>query len=253
MLQRFIELAGGTNDAKFIVLPMASEDPASSGANQVGEFKSLGVAQVESWVLTREQATNRLTVARLNGVTGIFFTGGDQSRLAAVLVNSPVHEKLKELYAWGAVIGGTSAGAAIMSQVMITEEELLNDDKTNALKFIKQRNIETTAGLGFLTDVVIDPHFIKRKRLNRLFSIVLEHPKLLGIGIDESTAIIVKPDGTFEVLGESGVMVIDARGAANIRADNCGDLSAREIKTHSLLATDRFDLTSGKVNGRNSD
>ena len=91
MTKRFIDLAGGTNRARIVVLPMASEDAASSGAHQVAEFKSLGAAQVESVVFTREQATNRLSATRLDGATGIFFTGGDQSRLAAVLVNSPVH------------------------------------------------------------------------------------------------------------------------------------------------------------------
>ena len=244
MMNRFIELAGGTNQARIIVLPMASEDAAGSGAEQAAEFKSHGAANVESVVLTREEATNHLSAARLDGATAVYFTGGDQSRLAAVLVNSPVHRKLKELYARGAVIGGTSAGAAIMSQVMITGEELLNDDKTNAFKFIKKHNIETAAGFGFMTNAVIDQHFIKRRRLNRLFSVVLEHPQLVGIGIDESTAIIVNPDGTFEVLGESAVMVIDPRRAANIRADQRGNLSARDIKTHVLVAGDRFDLTS---------
>lgn len=245
MLQRFIDLAGGTNQAKIIVMPMASEDAASTGAEQVAEFKSHGVAQVESVVLTRADATNRLSAKRLDRATGVYFTGGDQSRLAAVLVNSPVQQKLTELYARGAVIGGTSAGAAIMSQVMITGEELLNDDKTNTFKFIKKNNIETAMGLGFMTHAVIDQHFIKRKRLNRLFSVVLEHPQLVGIGIDESTAIIVNADETFEVLGESAVMVIDPRTATKIRADQNGNLSARDIKTHVLVAGDRFDLTDG--------
>lgn len=245
MIERFIELAGGTNHAKIVVMPMASEDAANSGADQVAELKAHGVTQVESMVLTREETTNPSSAARLNGATGVYFTGGDQSRLAAILVNSPVQKKLKELYARGAVIGGTSAGAAIMSQVMITGEELLNADKTNTFKFIKQNNIETAMGLGFLTNAVIDQHFIKRKRLNRLFSVVLEHPQLVGIGIDESTAIIVNPDETFEVLGESAVMVIDPRRATNIRADHNGNLSARDIKTHVFVAGDRFDLTDG--------
>ncbi len=251
MTKRFIELAGGANHAKIIVLSMASEDPVKSGEHQVAEFTSHGAAYVESVVLTRDEATNLASATHLDGATGVFFTGGDQVRLAAVLVETPVQQKLKELYARGAVIGGTSAGAAIMSQVMITGEELLNDDKTNTFKFIKQKNIETTAGLGFITNAVIDQHFIKRKRLNRLFSVALEHPKLVGIGIDESTAIIVNPDDTFEVMGESAVMVIDARHSTGIRADRSGNLAGRNIQTSMLLAGDRFDLTSGKtINSR---
>lgn len=241
MMKKFVELAGGTNEARIIVMPMASEDQASAGASQVKEFKSLGVAHVGAVALSRAEATNRSTTTRLDGATGIYFTGGDQSRLAAVLVNSPIQHKLKQLYANGAVIGGTSAGAAIMSEVMITGEELLNSDKANPFKSITRHNIETTAGLGILTNSVIDQHFIKRKRLNRLFSVVLEHPKLIGIGIDESTAIVVKPDDTFEVIGDSAVMVIDARKANRVHSDANGNLSAADIKTHLLLAGDRFD------------
>jgi cyanophycinase len=98
-----------------------------------------------------------------------------------------------------------------------------------------------------LTNAVIDQHFIKRKRLNRLFSIALEHPDLVGIGIDESTAIVVNPDDTFEVIGESAVMVIDPRKASGIRTDKSGNLSARNIRTHILVAGDRFDLMIGKT------
>ena len=247
MTKRFVELAGGKRQARIIVIPMASEDAAKSGEHQVAEFKSQGVGNVESVVFTREEATNRAAAARLDGATAVFFTGGDQSRLDAVIVDSPVHQRLKELYAHGAVMGGTSAGAAIMSKVMITGEELLNDDRTNAFKFIKRNNIQTIEGFGFLTNAVIDQHFIKRKRLNRLFSIALEHPTLVGIGIDESTAIVVNPDDTFEVIGESAVMVIDPRKANGIRTDKSGNLSARNIQTHILVAGDRFDLVSGNT------
>ena len=250
MIRRFIELAGGTNHAKIIVVPLASEDAEESGKHQVSEFQKHGVAHVESIVFTREEAGNPATVARFADATGVFFTGGDQTRLAAIITNSPVHQKLKELYARGAVMGGTSAGAAVMSQVMITGEELRNDDKTNAFTFIRRNNIETTVGFGFITNAIIDQHFIRRKRLNRLFSTVLEHPHLVGIGIDESTAIIVDPDDTFEVIGESAVMVMDPRAATHLHTDQKGNLSASNIRTHILLAGDRFDLNSGKIIGR---
>jgi cyanophycinase len=245
MLERFITLAGGTNNAKIIVLPMASEDAVGTGAEMVTEFKALGVTQIESVVLSRVEALNPESATRLNGATGVFFTGGDQSRLAAVLVHSPIQQTLKNLYRQGAVLAGTSAGAAIMSEVMITGEELLNHDKANAFRSIRQNNIETTAGLGFVTNAIIDQHFIQRKRYNRLFSVVLEHPNLVGIGIDESTAVLMNPDQTFEVLGESAVMVMDARSASNVRADQNGHLSVVDTRVHLLLAGDGFDLKSG--------
>jgi len=246
MMERFITLAGGTNNARIVVLPMASEDAVGTGAETVSEFKALGVARVESVVLTRAEALNPESAARLTGATGIFFTGGDQSRLAAVLVNSPIQQALKTRYTQGAVIGGTSAGAAIMSEVMITGEELRNDDKANAFRAIQQNNIETIAGLGFVTNAIIDQHFLQRKRYNRLFSVVLEHPNLFGIGIDESTAILIHPDQTFEVLGESAVLLVDARSTTNIRTDQKGHFSVAETKVHLLLEGDRFDLTKGR-------
>lgn len=242
MLNHFVDLAGGTNDARLIVLPMASEDAEQTGKSQVADFKSLGVRHVESVVLNRAESLNSSSASRLDGATGIYFSGGDQSRLAEILVNSPIQKKLKQLYADGAVIAGTSAGAAIMSEVMITGEELLNQDKTNTFTSIKKNNIQTVAGLGFLTNAIIDQHFIKRKRLNRLFSVVLDHPQLIGIGIDESTAIIVNPDATFEATGSGAVMVIDARASTQIHTNKLGDLSARDIKTHLLVAGDRFNM-----------
>ena len=245
MLGRFIELAGGTNRARIVVLPMASEAEAESGAAQVAEFKSSGATRVESLVFNRAQAMDLASAARLDGATGIYFTGGDQSRLAAVLVDTTLQIKLAQLRNQGTVIGGTSAGAAIMSEVMITGEELRNEDKKNAFRFIKKDNIEVARGLGFITNSIIDQHFIQRKRFSRLLSVVLEHPTLVGIGIDESTAILVKPDQSFEVLGESGVLVIDARSASGFRVDSAGHLAAQNIKTHLLLAGDRFDMTRG--------
>lgn len=245
MMERFITLAGGTNNAKIIVLPMASEDAVGTGAETVSEFKSLGVTQVESMVLTRTEALKPNSATRLSGATGVYFTGGDQSRLASVLVHSPIQQTLKKLYRQGAVIGGTSAGAAIMSEVMITGEELRNDDKANAFRAIQQNNIETIAGLGFVTNAIIDQHFLQRKRYNRLFSVVLEHPNLFGIGIDESTAVLIHPDQTFEVLGESAVLLVDARSATNIRTDQKGHFSVAETKVHLLLEGDHFDLKSG--------
>ncbi len=139
-------------------------------------------------------------------------------------------------------MGGTSAGAAIMSKVMITGDELINKDSSNIFTSIMQGNVETVEGLGFLDEVVVDQHFVKRKRLNRLISVVLEHPTLPGIGIDESTAIIVSPGGHAEVMGVGTVVVFDPRGAAGIHADARGNLAARNIALHIYNAGETFNL-----------
>lgn len=246
IMRRFVELAGGGEKARIIVLPMASGVPDTTGMEQTAELKGMGVRNVEWLLFTREQAMSKGFADRLNGATGIFFSGGDQARITAVVVGTPVQKKLHDLYAGGAVMGGTSAGAAIMSKVMITGNELINKDSTDIFVSIMKGNVETIEGVGFLDDVVIDQHFVKRKRLNRLLSVVLEHPGLPGIGIDESTAIVVNPDGSCDVVGEGTVVVFDPRQATGIHTDKHGNLAARTIITHIYSAGERFTTKTGK-------
>jgi cyanophycinase len=152
-----------------------------------------------------------------------------------------------ELHRNGVVIGGGSAGAAIMSKVMITGNELLNKDSTDAFVSILKGNIHTSEGLGFLEDAIIDQHFVKRKRYARLISKVLELPELVGIGIDEQTAIIVSPDHTFEVLGSSCVVVYDARSATTVRSGHDATLGAANLTMHVLLDGDRYNIGTGEA------
>ena len=242
IMKRFFELAGGPEKARIIILPMASGVPDTTGMEEKAEFQAAGVRNVEWLLFNREQASHPDIARKLEGATGIFFSGGDQARLTRVIVGTPVHEKLLALYRDGAVMAGTSAGAAIMSKVMITGDELINKDTVNIFRSIMKGNIQTIEGIGFLDKVVIDQHFIKRKRLNRLVSVVLEHPGLPGIGIDESTAVQVNPDGTFEVLGEGTVVVLDARKAHSIHADEHGNLAGRNIRMDVHSAGETFNL-----------
>jgi len=245
IMNRFIELAGGGEKGRIIVIPLASGTPDTSGMELTAEFKSKGVRNVEWLLFTREQALSEEFADKFNGATGVFFGGGDQARITRVIVGTPVQRKLKELYKDGAVIGGTSAGAAIMSRVMITGDELINKDTRNIFVSIRKGNVQTIEGLGFLDDVIVDQHFVKRRRLNRLISVVLEHPELPGIGIDESTSIIVSPGGIYEVLGEGTVMVFDARDAKNIHTDTHGNLAARGIRMDIFSSGERFSPQSG--------
>jgi cyanophycinase len=162
--------------------------------------------------------------------------------LTRIILGSPVHDTLHALYERGAVLGGTSAGAAIMSAIMITGDERLNRDSTNPFTAIRTGNVVTTRGLGFMQTVIIDQHFIKRKRHNRLISLVLENPSLIGVGIDEATAIIVSPDSTFRVAGEGTVMVLDPGRSSPVRTDRGGNLAASNILMHILKAGDVYDM-----------
>ena len=242
ILDRFIELAGGAENARIIVLPHASGEPDTSGIEQAAELRAHGAKHVEWFLFDRVQAMTPECVKRFEGVTGVFFTGGDQVRITKAMRGTPVHERIRELYRNGAVIGGTSAGAAIMSAVMITGEELRNKDSSNAFSTIMPGNVETIEGLGFVQTAVIDQHFVKRRRLNRLISVALEHPELPGIGIDESTAVQVNPDMTCEVLGRGDVVVVDARHAGAIHTGPNGQFGARGIVLHLFCPGERFNL-----------
>lgn len=243
IMTRFIDLAGGSGKAHIVVLPMASATPDTTAMEQAEEFRHLGAQNVEWIQITHDQASNDTLVARLDSATGIFFSGGDQVRITKAILGTAVHKKLRELYDRGAVIGGTSAGAAIMSEVMLTGEELINHDKEQMFPSIMKGNVENIEGLSFLNAVIIDQHFVKRRRLNRLLSVVLEHPKLPGIGIDESTAIQVNPDGSAEVMGQGSVVAVDARTATNIHTDGHGNFGAHGVSVHIYTVGERFVLT----------
>jgi cyanophycinase len=247
MMRRFIDLAGGPEEARIVVIPNASGDGDTSCMDMAEEFHALGVRNVGCCFLNREQASDPNSAKLLDGATGVYFTGGDQVRVTKALVGTPIHRKLLDLYANGAVMGGTSAGAALMSKVMITGDERLNKDTIDAFVFIKKDNVVTVEGIGFLTNVIIDQHFVTRKRHNRLISVVLEHPELIAVGIDEATAIIVHPRGVFDVIGRGNVVVYDATQAKGIRTDPRGNLAAGGIIMHLLVAGDSFDTKTRSV------
>ncbi len=239
-LEKFVRLCQGK---PILVITSASSVPQEAGENGVKQFKAHGAEQV-SWlhIDTPEIANADSTVARISRCGGIYFSGGVQQTLMQRIRGTRAETAIKKIYHEGGIIGGTSAGAAVMSRVMITGNELVAKDSSNAFATIQAGNIETETGLGFLEDVIIDQHFVKRKRNNRLISCVLEHPKLLGIGIDESTAILVYPDRHFEVFGESTVLIYDARKASGISKDQKGLLRGRAIKMHVLTEGDLFKL-----------
>ena len=253
IMQKIVDLGGGSQ-SKFLVIPMASSTPLDVALYQKYQLEKLGAGSVDFIICSRETADNDTSLAKLEGVTGIFFSGGDQRRLAAALVGTRFLEKIKEIYRKGGVVAGTSAGAAVMSRLMITgnelkyppDEESKNRDESYPFRTIEEKNIEVKEGFGFIENAIIDQHFVRRRRHNRLISLVLENPGLLGIGIDESTAIIVNPDQTFEVLGENTVLIYDATGAGNIGLDKNGNLSAFNVKMHLLQSGQRFDFANKK-------
>lgn len=239
LLERFIALAGGAG-AKILVIPFASEYTEEIGTSQAEEFRKLG-GQADDVLFEKGQADLDENLAKLDGVTGVFFSGGDQKRLTDMLLGTKFLERIKEIYRQGGVVGGTSAGAAVMSKIMITGEEAINKDQESVFPCIKNGNVITAEGFGFIDFAIIDQHFIRRKRENRLLELVVTH-QMPGIGIDESTAIIVAGDKSFEVLGDGSVMVFEPQFTAPPRTDERGNLSADRINLRILLSGDHYTL-----------
>ncbi|MEO8432274.1 MAG: cyanophycinase [Acidobacteriota bacterium] len=251
LIARFVELAGGAGHARIAVLPMASED-ADAGIELTAEFNKLG-ASAERVVLDRATADTPAGAARLAGVTGIWFGGGDQVKLTAAIGGTRAEAEIHARYREGAVLGGTSAGAAVMSTPMITGDEKKPGGARppakgsgDAFMTIARDNVITENGFSLIGGTVIDQHFVRRRRSNRLISVILEHPDLVGIGIDESTALEVGPEGPWRVLGESAAVVFDARGAA-ITPPGARTLGATGVRMSVLPAGSRYDRESGKA------
>ncbi len=249
MMKRYIELAGG-DSAKIVVVPFASGDTYETAVYQTNQFKEYGCANVDFVYFEQGQADLDSNLNKLNGATGVYFTGGDQSKLTKILAGTKFFDKIKEIHKNGGVVGGTSAGAAVMSKIMLTGSELINQNDNGSFPCIMKGNVETTEGFGFVEDAIIDQHFVKRKRENRLITLVIEH-RLTGIGIDEATAIIVKPDNSFEVFGEGSVMVFEPDFATAPRTDKNGNLSADKIVMHILLSGDTYKIPHKQITNAN--
>ena len=224
---------------------MASADGEASGEEKAADFRTLGASARSLW-LTRQQADGDSVVAIVDSATGIWFGGGDQVLLTRALRGSRIEEAIRRRYASGAVVGGTSAGAAVMSAVMITGDERrpggARRDTSLAFVTIAAGDVVTDTGFALIGNAIVDQHFVRRRRHNRLISLVIEREPHLGVGIDESTALLVHPDGRWTVEGASVAVIYDARRAA-VRRDTT--LGASDIRMHVLPAGSTFDPRTG--------
>lgn len=248
LVREFVALAGGPGKARIVVFAMASEEGETSGEEKAVQLREFGATARNVWI-TRPQAMTDSVARLLNDATGIWFGGGDQVRLADVLRGTPTERAIHARFAAGAVVGGTSAGAAVMSRVMITGDEKrpggARRDSTLAWGTIERDNVVTQDGFALLPDVIVDQHFLRRKRYGRLLALVLEREPHLGAGIDESTALIVRPDGTWVVRGASAVVVFDARRATRDASSTL--LQGSEVRTHVLTEGATFDPSTGQA------
>ena len=200
ILREFLRCAGGTK-AHIVIMTAATSLPGEVGDNYIRVFERLGAEDVRVLdTQTPEDANNPEYLEAIEQATGIFFTGGDQARIISCLKDTKLDAAMHKRYSEGIIIGGTSAGAAMMPDMMIIE----GDSETNPRVDV----VAMGPGMGFLPGVVIDQHFAQRGRLGRLVTALLLQPAVLGFGIDENTAILVSGD-ELEVIGENAVTVID--------------------------------------------
>lgn len=221
IVSRTLALAGGPN-AIVAVLPQSSAEP-DAGDESVKMWREAGARDAAKVAFDDRQ----MATAALRRATLIWMPGGDQNRFMKAIDGTGLADVIRERYLRGAVVGGTSAGAAVISEAMITGEA--------DLQAVTAGKTVLAGGLGLWPEVIVDQHFLKRQRGNRLISAILDRPTLIGVGIDESTAVVVH-GSSFEVIGRSAVVVIDPRGAA-VEKTAPGEQSAgRGLKLSVLRA-----------------
>ena len=238
IMNKIVELSP---DSSILIIPMASSIPDTVGWEQRDQFYGYGAKQVDVLLMDENDKTDPAIADQIRNAKGIWFSGGDQNRLMEYLGDGILIEAVHEAYKNGAVISGTSAGAAVMSRVMITGDEV-DPDEYRAFATIRKDNIVTTPGIGLLTNVIIDQHFIRRSRMNRMISALLDHPERFAAGIDEATALWVRPGGHFEVIGESQVVLLMDGSSNDVQPGELHGSSAMQM--YVLPPGSTFEISS---------
>jgi cyanophycinase len=221
-----------------LIVTAASYEPQGTAEDYTRIFRELGVERVDvADIRTREDAQNQELVDKCEKAGAVFFTGGDQLRITSQMGDSPMYQCMKDRYQDGAMIIGTSAGAAAIPYTMIVGGP---SDESNRIS-----TLSMAPGLGLLDNVVIDSHFGQRGRMGRLIGAVMQNPRNLGLGIDEATAIVVERGEHFQVVGPGAVYVVDGSeisysGLSEEHAE--GIVTVHDVRLHVLGDGDCFDL-----------
>lgn len=232
-----------------VVVTAASNEPDELWETYEAVFRDLGVSEVRQLhVNTRAEALDAANSSVLDDATAVFFTGGDQLKLTSQLGDSPVFSKTREIFERGGCIAGTSAGASIMCETMLVSG---NGSQSPHVA----DTLRLAPGFGLMPGVIIDQHFAERGRIGRLIGAVAQNPRIVGVGIDEDTAILCEGN-RFTVIGSGGVYVIDAR---NVTQSNLVEdasertLSVFGLTLHLLNLGDEFDLAERVPHARSAD
>ena len=236
ILERFVRVSGG-EQADIVVIPTASR-MHETGPRYEQLFRNLGAERVTVMDFdTRRDCQEAGRLERLAQAKGIFFTGGNQLRLTTLLGGTPVAKLIRQRNAQGVTVGGTSAGASILSEHMIA----FGDEGSAVIS----GSVRLAPGLGLTNRFIIDQHFRQRDRLGRLLTALAYNPFAVGIGLDEDTAAFIGPDETVEVEGSGGVTIVDG---ADVSYSSMGDVSEGQpvcmlgLRLHVLVAGATFNL-----------
>jgi cyanophycinase len=237
ILKAFFGSAGG-DQATIGILPCASREPNIIGDRYLQIFQAMGATHFHLLDIRQpDQANEAQWLDLLRSCTGLFITGGDQLRLCSLIGGTKLMDLLKQRVKEGhLIVAGTSAGAAIMGEQMIAGGSS-GESPNRAL-------VDLTEGLSILPELLVDQHFHNRNRMARLLSAVAAHPDKLGIGIDEDTCAAFVGDGTFQVLGNGAVTVVDPGQLTRrnyLEADETSPLRLHNLKVHILCQGDRYD------------
>lgn len=202
IFREMVELAGGPK-ARIVVVPTASEVPSERARDYQELFSAFSPEAVDTVHIGERSDAGSADLLKLIGETTLFmFGGGDQLRLSSLIGGTPLHRALQERYrAGGCVVAGTSAGAAVIPEVMIFQN--------NRFRVFRKGGLEMTQGLGLIPDMIFDTHFVQRSRISRLVHAVATNPALLGFGIEENTGLLIEDETKARVIGTGTVIVID--------------------------------------------
>lgn len=242
ILANVVRECGGP-DCKIVVIPTASSIPRKVGNNYINAFKELGCTNISvSNISNTDQCNDPETLNYFSDANCVMFSGGDQSRIADIIGGTELHALLmKKLKQEAFVLAGTSAGAMAMAHEMIRGGSIKEAIIKGAVLMSK--------GLGFMPELVIDTHFIRRGRFGRLAEAVAIHPELIGIGLAEDTGLVIK-NNHFKVIGSGMVIVLDASELSHNAHNqlNIGTpISLSNLKTHILANGDHFTVGHEKI------
>lgn len=241
VLERFVELCGGI-EARIVIIPTASNLP-DTGDKYTEIFNNIGIRLAVSLPINeRADGDRKEFLDELDRADGIFITGGNQLRLSTIIGGTEVAQKIRRLNASGVHIAGTSAGAAIMPEHMIAGG--------SSGTIPSREGVNLAPGLGLTNSLLIDQHFSQRDRFGRLLTAISYNPFLVGVGIDEDTAIFIDPDKCFEVVGSGAVTIIDPSDMTYSSMSEAvlnQTLSLLDLKLHVLSAGCKFDISERKA------